>query len=84
MRTLIGAMTLALMLSVCAPAARAFQCPVLIKQGMDAAASMSQNDKKVKDAKAKLEKASALHKEGKHADAVREANEALGFLGMTK
>jgi hypothetical protein len=38
----------------------------------------------VKNAVAKLDRAAALHKEGKHADSMREANEALGMLGVKK
>jgi len=59
-------------------------CPVLIKQGRDAAATMNQNDASVKNALAKLDRAAALHKEGKHVDSMREANEALGMLGVKK
>jgi hypothetical protein len=59
-------------------------CPVLVKQGRDAAATTNQNDAKVKNALAKLDRAAALHKEGKHADSMREANEALGLLGAKK
>jgi len=43
---------------------------------------MDANSDKVKKAASMLDKAEALHKEGKHADSVTEANEALGLLGV--
>jgi hypothetical protein len=73
-----------LALTLVASAASASMCPVLIKQGRDAAATMNQNDAKVKNALAKLDRASALHKEDKHVDSMREANEALAILGVKK
>jgi hypothetical protein len=45
---------------------------------------MNQNDPNVKNALAKLDREAALHKEGKHIDSMREANEALGPLGVEK
>ena len=75
---------LVLALTLAASTAAASMCPVLVKQGRDAAATMNQNDAKVKNALAKLDRAAALHKEGKHADSMREANEALGLLGAKK
>jgi hypothetical protein len=75
---------LVLALTLAASTASASMCPVLVKQGRDAAATMNQNDAKVKNALAKLDRAAALHKEGKHADSMREANEALGLLGAKK
>ena len=59
-------------------------CPVLIKQGRDAATTMNQSDPNVKNALTKLDRAAALHKEGKHVDSMREANEALTLLGVKK
>lgn len=73
-----------LALTLVASAASASMCPVLIKQGRDAAVTMNQNDPNVKNALAKLDRAAALHKEGKHVDSMREANEALGMLGVKK
>ena len=64
--------------------AHAFQCPTLIKQGREAAAKMDANDAKVKGAQAKLNAAEALHKQAKHAEAVKAANEALEALGVAK
>jgi len=84
MRLLLGCVSWTLVLSLVASPASASQCPVLIKQGRDAAATMNPNDTKVKDARAKLDRASSLHKEGKHTEAMREANEALGLLGVQK
>lgn len=71
-------------LSLGAGTALAFQCPTLIKQGRDAAAKMDAKDPKVKNALARLAKAEGLHKDGRHADSVKEANEALGMLGVEK
>jgi hypothetical protein len=42
------------------------------------------NDPNVKNALAKLDRAATLHKDGKHVDSMREANEALGMLGAKK
>ena len=64
-------------------AAMASTCPLLIKQGKDAAAKMSADDPKVKEANAKLAEAQKLHDAGKHADSVKTANEALALLGVT-
>jgi hypothetical protein len=75
---------LALALTLVASAASASMCPVLIKQGRDAAATMNQSDPNVKNALAKLDRAQALHQQGKHVESMREANEALGLLGVKK
>ena len=64
-------------------AAMASTCPLLIKQGKDAAAKMNADDPKVKEANAKLTEAQKLHDAGKHADSVKTANEALALLGVT-
>jgi hypothetical protein len=60
----------------------ASNCPVLIKQGKDAAAKMKADDPKVKEATAKLAEAQKLHDGGKHADSVKTATEALTLLGV--
>jgi hypothetical protein len=73
-----------LALTLVSSAASASMCPVLIKQGRDAAATMNQNDPNVKNALTKLDRAAALHKDGKHVDSMREANDALGMLGVKK
>jgi hypothetical protein len=57
-------------------------CPVLIKQGKDAAAKMKADDPKVKEANAKLAEAQKLHDAGKHKESVQTANEALALLGV--
>ena len=62
--------------------AMASTCPLLIKQGKDAAAKMKADDPKVKEANAKLAEAQKLHDTGKHADSVKTANEALALLGV--
>jgi outer membrane lipoprotein-sorting protein len=62
--------------------ALASTCPLLIKQGKEAAAKMKADDPKVKDANAKLAEAQKLHDAGKHADSVKTANEALALLGV--
>ena len=62
--------------------ALASNCPVLIKQGKEAAAKMKADDPKVKDANAKLAEAQKLHDAGKHADSVKTATEALALLGV--
>ena len=82
MKTLMAATAVVVGLAFTAATAIAFQCPSLIKQGRDAAAKMDANSDKVKKAASMLDKAEALHKEGKHADSVTEANEALGLLGI--
>src|SRR6267142_2474924 len=83
MRFRLGCATV-LALTLVSSAASASMCPVLIKQGRDAAATMNQSDPNVKNALAKLDRAAALHKDGKHVDSMREANEALGMLGAKK
>ena len=83
MRFQLGCATVLALMFV-ASGASASMCPVLIKQGRDAAATMNQSDPNVKNALAKLDRAAALHKEGKHVDSMREANEALGMLGVKK
>ncbi len=84
MRMLMAAAAIVTALAVGAGTAQAFQCPTLIKQGRDAAAKMDAKDAKVKKAVAILDKAEGLHKEGKHTDSIKEANEALGLLGVKK
>ena len=62
--------------------AYAFKCPTMIKAGKEAAAKMKADDPKVKQATAKLDEAQKLHGEGKHADSVKVADEALALLGV--
>ena len=84
MKKLMAVTAVVAALTVAAGTAHAFQCPTLIKQGRDAAAKMDAKNEKVKKAVSTLDKAEGLHKEGKHADSVKEANEALGMLGVKK
>ena len=71
-------------LSMAAGPARASNCPIVIKQGRDAAAKMNAGDPKVKQAVAKLDEAQKLHDSGKHTESLKTANEALDILGVKK
>jgi hypothetical protein len=71
---------LVLALTFAASTASASMCPVLVKQGRDAAATMNQNDAKVKNAVPKLDETQKLHDGGKHADSLKLANEAAASL----
>ena len=84
MKTLMAVTAVVVGLTFAAGTATANMCPTLIKQGRDAAAKMDANSDKVKKAVSMLDKAEALHKEGKHADSVKQANEALELLGVKK
>jgi len=84
MKKLMAVTAVVVGLTFTAGTAIGMMCPTLIKQGRDAAAKMDANSEKVKKAVSMLDKAEALHKEGKHADSVKEANEALGMLGVKK
>ena len=64
-------------------AAMASTCPLLIKQGKEAAAKMKADDPKVKEASAKLAEAQKLHDAGKHADSVAKADEAAKAINLT-
>ena len=81
MKTLIGVMAVVIGLAF-SGVALASTCPLLIKQGKEAAAKMKADDPKVKDANAKLAEAQKLHDAGKHADSVKTATEALTLLGV--
>jgi hypothetical protein len=84
MKTLFAALGLAAALAAAAGPALASNCPVVIKQGRDAAAKMNASDPKVKQAVAKLDEAQKLHDGGKHSDSIKSANEALDLLGVKK
>jgi hypothetical protein len=84
MKTLMGVTAVVLALTLTAGTAAANMCPTLIKKGRDAAAKMDAKDPKVKKAMAMIDDAEKLHKDGKHADSVKEANEALEMLGVQK
>jgi hypothetical protein len=84
MNILFAAIALAGTLAVAAGPALASNCPVVIKQGRDAAATMNASDPKVKQAVAKLDEAQKLHDSGKHSESLKSANEALDLLGLKK
>lgn len=60
----------------------AFQCPKLVKQIEDEAGQRF--DDAAYSAKRSADQATALHKEGKHAEAEARAKEGLTRLGMAK
>ena len=84
MKKLMAVTAVVVGLTFTAGIATAAMCPTLIKQGRDAAAKMDGNSDKVKKAVSMLDHAEALHKDGKHADSVKQANEALELLGVKK
>ncbi|HEV8585240.1 MAG TPA: hypothetical protein VGT02_09755 [Methylomirabilota bacterium] len=75
---------LAVSLALTSGVAFASSCPRVIKEGREAAAKMNKDDAKVKAAVAKLDEAQSLHDNGKHADSLAKANEALADLGVKK
>jgi hypothetical protein len=84
MNMLFAAMMLGGTLALAAGPALASNCPVVIKQGRDAAAKMNASDAKVKQALAKLDEAQKLHDGGKHTESLKSAGEALDLLGVKK
>ena len=82
MKKLIAVAAVAAGLAVSSGVALANTCPVLIKQGREAAAKMNASDPKVKQAMAKLDEAQKLHDSGKHSDSVAAAKEANALLGV--
>jgi hypothetical protein len=74
-------MTVLLAVAFAGPAA-AFQCPLLIKQLMDAAATMNATDPKVKEGQRLIAEAKMLHETGKHADSIATAEKAAKVLGV--
>ena len=80
MKTLVIAIALVVFLS--APA-MANQCPLLIKQINDAVDNRMASDDTAGSTARKLAKeAEALHKEGKHAEAVQKAQEAAKVIRL--
>ena len=75
--TLVGIGTL---VALAAGPALAFQCPKLIGQINGAAGNRFDNASY--DARMKAGEADKLHKEGKHAESVKAAQEGLAKLGM--
>jgi len=84
MTKLITMIALVAGLSIAAGPALASNCPVVIKQGREAAAKMKADDPKVKQAVAKLDEAQKLHDSGKHSESLKTADEALMLLGVKK
>jgi hypothetical protein len=84
MKKLIAMAALAVGLAFTAGPALASNCPVVIKQGREAAAKMKADDPKVKQALAKLDEAQKLHDGGKHTESLKTADEALMLLGVKK
>ena len=82
MRKLIAVVAVAVGLAFTSGVALASNCPVLIKQGRDAAAKMDAKDAKVKQALAKLDEEQKLHEAGKHTESMATAKEANGLLGV--
>ncbi len=77
----------ALVIAICALAllagpAMASQCPLLIKQLNDAVAKLKADDMMAGKAKPLIAEAQKLHDGGKHADAVKKAEEAAKVLGV--
>ena len=73
--------TLAVLTLLAGPA-MASQCPLLIKQLNEAAGKMKADDAIVAKAKPMIAEAQKLHDGGKHADAVKKAEEAAKTLGV--
>ena len=59
----------------------AYQCPILIKQIMDATAGKT--DPASKKAIALANDAKALHEAGKHDESIKKAEEAAAAIGLT-
>ena len=69
-------------LTLLAGPAMASQCPLLIKQLNEAVGKMKAGDAMVAKAKPMIAEAQKLHDGGKHADAVKKAEEAAKILGV--
>ena len=70
------------LLTLLAGPAMASQCPLLLKQLNEAVAKMKADDAMVQKAKPLIAEAQKLHDGGKHADAVKKAEEAAKVLGV--
>lgn len=79
-RLTTAALAGAFVLGLAAGPALAFECPLLIKQINDAAGNRM--DDAGTKAKALAAEAEALHKAGKHADAVKKAEEGAKTIGL--
>ncbi len=69
------------MVGLLAGPALANQCPLLVKQIMDATAGKT--DDASKKAVALANEAKALHDAGKHADSIKKADEAAAAINLT-
>ncbi|HLF48180.1 MAG TPA: hypothetical protein VJA45_02305 [Methylomirabilota bacterium] len=78
MKTFIMALA---MVGLVAGPALANQCPLLVKQIMDATAGKT--DDASKKAVSLANESKALHDAGKHADAVKKADEAAAAIKLT-
>jgi len=78
MKTLVMAIA---MLVLSAGPALAYQCPLLIKQVMDATAGKT--DPASRKAVALANEAKALHEAGKHDDSIKKAQEAAAAINLT-
>jgi len=79
MKALVIAVAL---LAFLASPALAGQCPLLIKQLNEAVDKMKADDPKVTKAKPLIAQAKKYHEDGKHADAIKTAEEAATVLGV--
>ena len=79
MRALVIAVAL---LAFLAGPALAGTCPLLVKQLNEAVAKMKADDPNVAKAKPLIAQVQKLHEEGKHADAIKTAEDAAKILGV--
>ncbi len=79
MKTLLIAIAV---LTLLAGPVMASQCPLLIKQLNEAIGKMKADDAMVAKAKPLIADAQKLHDAGKHADAVKKAEDAAKVLGV--
>ena len=81
MKKTVGIMVLAVAVA-CAGVAAANECPLLVKQLNDGIAKVS-DPAKAAEAKKLTAEAEQLHKDGKHAESVKKADEAAKVAGIT-
>lgn len=79
LKVLLVTVALVLML---ASVAAAYQCPLLVKQLTDAAATMDAADPKVKEGQRLIGESRKLHEDGKHAESIATAEKAAKVLGV--
>ena len=83
MKKMMALLAVVLMLGAGAGVAFARECPLLLKQLKEASAK-EMDAKKKGDADKLIAKAQKEHEDGKHADSVKTAEEALALLGVSK